>query len=83
MKMDLFNEDHLEEVEFRSMSTFEQQRYTRKLQDMDECFKEVQKQLKNKSENSKEFLDILALENHKDHFDDQMIIKYLHGIRNI
>ena len=46
-------EDDLEEKEFKSLKSFEQQRFLKKIQEMDKRFKDWQTNLKNRA-----FLDI-------------------------
>ena len=69
--MDTLKEDILEEEEFRSLSAFEQQRYMKYIENMDKEFKEINIELKQKS-NDRELLDIQALSEHKERFKDHL-----------
>ena len=69
--METLKEDVLEEEEFRSLSTFEQQRFMKSSQDMDKEFKEIQTDLKQKCK-ARKLLDFQALNDHKERFDDHM-----------
>ena len=64
-------EDVEEEQEFRSLSSFYQQRYMKIIQDMEDQFKEIRSELKQKCK-EKEFQDIQALDHYKERFEDQI-----------
>ena len=64
-------EDVEEEQEFRSLSSFYQQRYMKIIQDMEDQFKEIRSELKQKCK-EKEFQDIQALDPYKERFEDQI-----------
>ena len=64
-------EDDMEEKEFWSLSTFEQQRYMKNIQDMDKQFKEIQNELKKKGEDGY-FPDVQALIDQKEQFDNEI-----------
>ena len=69
--MDTLKEDILEEEEFQSLSPFYQQRYMKIIQDIDDQFKEILCQLKQKCK-EKEFKDIQDLLHHKEQFEFQV-----------
>ena len=58
-------EDDEEKNEFTSLSHFEQERYNRKVNDIEKNFKTLRVNLKTKWENEGELLDALALRDHK------------------
>ena len=60
-------EDDLEEKEFKSLKSFEQQRFLKKIQEMDKRFKDLQTNLKNRA-----FLDIQEMEDYKQFFNDEI-----------
>ena len=68
--MAVIKEDKYEEEEFRSLSPFDQQRFTKKMQEMNMCFKEIILNLKKIRE--QQVFDLLALEIYREQFDDQM-----------
>ena len=76
--MDTLKENAIEEEEFESLTPFEQQRFTSKLQYMEECFREVNNKLK-ENYNDAEFFDALVLEFSREEFDDQ-ISRWTHFI---
>ena len=69
--MNTLKEDDLEEEEFRSMSTWEQQRYHRKMQEMNQCFEDILTDFKRKCE-EKIYLDEEFLKIHKENFNDHL-----------
>ena len=50
-------EDEMEEKEFRSLSTFEQQRYMKNIQDMEKQYEEIKNEPKKEGEDGY-FLDV-------------------------
>ena len=70
--MSVYKEDHLEEQEFQLLTSYEQQRYMRKLQEFDERFREIKSQLKNNWNNDQEYIDNEFIESQKELFDDLM-----------
>ena len=69
--MDTFKEDDDEEREFGSIKTYEQQRFTRQLQDIENIFRDILKQMKMKVNND-DFPDLKALNEHKDKVDKKV-----------
>ena len=62
-------EDDFEEMEFRSMKTFEQQRYMKMIEELDNCFRDIENKLKN----DRIFLDAdYEYDPYKEQFDDFM-----------
>ena len=64
-------EDDEEEREFWSIASYEQQRYTLKLQDIENKFKEILTSMRTKIENGY-FFDMQALDENKELVDDQV-----------
>ena len=62
-----YSEDVIEEKEFRSLNTFEQQRYLKKIQEIDKCFKDLEKDLNNRA-----FIDIEEVEDYEENFDHEL-----------
>ena len=60
-------EDDLEEKEFKSLKSFEQQRFLKKIQEMDKRFKDLHTNLKKRA-----FLDIQEMEDYKQFFNDEI-----------
>ena len=75
--MAVIKEDKYEEEEFRSLSPFDQQRFTKKMQEMNMCFKEIILNLKKIRE--QQVFDLLALEIYREQFGDQ-INRWTHQI---
>ena len=65
-------EDILEEEEFQSLTPYEQQRYNKKVQEINKCFQDILTDFKKKWDNEKYIIDIQALEDHKEQFDDHL-----------
>ena len=70
--MAAIKEDRFEEEEFGSLSPFEQQRFMKKTQELDKCFRELQTCLKRRFTNEREFLDIQELEIYEEQYDDHI-----------
>ena len=68
-----FTEDDLEETEFRSLKPFEQQRYVKKIQELDKCLQDIETCLRNKCKNNSTIIEIEELELNKEQFDDQLV----------
>ena len=67
--MALHREDKLEEREFNSLIPFDQQRYIKMMQDLNKCFKDIEK----KYNNDRAFLDMdKEIEPYKEEFDSYM-----------
>ena len=66
-----FKEDDDEEREFRSIKSTEQQRYTRQLQDIENIFRDILKQMKMKVNND-DFPNVKVLNEHKEKVDDKV-----------
>ena len=70
--METLKADEFNEEEFRSMTPFEQQRYTKKVQKLNRSFRDILQSLKEKSEKQINGLDEQGLSEHKEQFEDHL-----------